>query len=510
MIKLIHILEKSKTFWFLLIIFIIFFLLRLPSVIEPNWYGDEGIYQIIGRAVDNGRMLYSQAWDNKPPLLYLTYALFHGDHFSMRFLSLVIGLFTTGMFFALSQIIFKNLKTSIITTSVFTFIFATPLIEGNIANAENFMLLPIIAAALIIYKISNNHASKPYTLNPKPLLLTGLLLGIAFLFKIVAIFDLAAFLCFLIIVGLPEEFSLFRKHESKIKIHVSWLFPLLRDSAFLLIAFFLPLLISIIYFAINNTLGDFIQATFSGMFGYVGYRNSFIIPQGFLILKLLLLSSVLLFCTVKRKHVSRPILFILIWISFSLFNALFSQRPYTHYMLVLLPSFCLYVGLLFHTKIRKQQTRLLLLFIAILAIIFTNFKTYNLKKMVLYYQNAFLFMTNQKDVSSYQTFFDHKTPRDYAIAGYIRMHSNINDPLFIWGDSAQIYTLSNTLPINKYTVAYHIRQNKKDIEQTQQDINAIQPKFVIILPESQSFPFRLDNYVNKYIIDKAAIYERTF
>src|SRR5258708_1708183 len=92
-------LEKNKQFWFLLIISVIFFFLRLPSLLEPYWYGDEGIYETIGLALSKGRFLYTQIWDNKPPLLYLTYGMFHGDQFSVRLLSLLVGIASTIMFF---------------------------------------------------------------------------------------------------------------------------------------------------------------------------------------------------------------------------------------------------------------------------------------------------------------------------------------------------------------------------------------------------------------------------
>jgi hypothetical protein len=91
-VRTLSLLEKSKTFWSLLCLIIIFFLLRLPSLIEPYWYGDEGIYQVISMALDKGKLLYSQIWDNKPPLLYVTYALFGGDQTAIRFASLFLDL----------------------------------------------------------------------------------------------------------------------------------------------------------------------------------------------------------------------------------------------------------------------------------------------------------------------------------------------------------------------------------------------------------------------------------
>lgn len=507
MIKLIDKLEKSKAFWFLIIISLFFFFLRLPSLIEPYWYGDEGIYQVVGMALNNGQMLYSGIWDNKPPLLYLTYAFFNGDQYNVRLASLLIGLFATWGFFFLSQKLFKKLRTSIITTVAFTLLFATPIIEGNIANAENFMLLPIILAALFIY---NENLKQPklsfLNFHFSIYSLAGILLGIAFLFKIVALFDFAAFLIFLIITSLPEKLSW--SESKKFFRHGSWGFTVIRNSLFITLGFLLPFAITIGYFLTNNAFGDFIYATFSGMFGYVGYGNQLIIPQGFLILKLLILGSILGVLIYNRNKLSKPALFILLWTAFSLFNAFFSQRPYIHYMLVLIPSVCLLFGLVVTTTSRKTQLQLLAILLIVLATIFTTFKTYSVKKTFMYYQNAFLFVTGLKDVTSYQAFFDGKTPRDYQLASFIKMHTKPSDRIFIWGDSAQIYSLSQTLPINKYTVSYHMRQNKQSMTDTQYSLITQSPKYVIILSESSNFPFKLDNYNNAFSLNRAIIYER--
>ena len=506
-IKLIDKVEKSKTFWSLLAIFLFFFLLRLPSLIEPNWYGDEGIYQIIGIAINNGSLLYTDIWDNKPPLLYLTYALFQGDQAGVRMFSLVIGMMTVWIFFSLSQKLFNNLRISIIISAIFAFLFGTPFIEGNIANAENFMLLPILLAAIIIYQITKLEVIKIHTHYIKHTLLfcVGLSLGIAFLFKIVAAFDLVAFITFYLTIGLPEKL-VFRK-ERRHLIPV-WLISVTKHIVYILSGFLLPLGITTLYFFFHNALRDFFQATFFGNIGYVGYGNKLFIPQVFLILKILILLSIIIFLMKNRKKFTTAALFVIIWLAFSLFNALFSQRPYTHYVLVLLPSFCLLLGLILHEQKIRVRKFFLLLLIMTLVVLFSTFKLTNFKKTFLYYQNAILFVLGQKDVSSYQAFFDGKTPRDYQLASYLKLKNKPFDPLFVWGDSAQIYVLSKTLPITKFTVAYHTRQSKEGIILTQNELNKIRPKYVIILAESPNFPFKLDGYINKFSLDRAIVYEK--
>lgn len=501
MMNLIHKLEKSKAFWSLIWLSLLFFFLRLPSLIEPNWYSDEGIYQVIGRSLAHGQLLYTEIWDNKPPLLYLIYALFNGDQFLIRVASLLFGLMTVWVFFFLSNAIFKRIKLSVITTSVFLILFAIPLTEGNIANAENFMLLPIVAAALIFYKTIHHNDHKLPGINKK-LFLIGFFLGIAFLFKIVAIFDLAAFLFIIALLNFPFE------KRGKWKIDHEKLKLMLGYCGFLSFGFFLPLGVTIIYFAFNQTLGDFLYAVFSRNIAYASYFNTFIIPQGFLLIKIFFLVLFLSFLVIRRSAFSPTSLFILIWLAFSLFNALFTQRPYTHYVLVLLPSFCLLIGLLFVEHNKKIRNLLMFLLAAIFVIIGWNFQSMNLPKTLLYYPNAFLFVTGNKDVLSYQTFFDRETPRDYELAAFIKMKNKPGDPIFIWGDSAQIYMLSETKPITKYTVAYHTKQNKNGIHITQEALDTIRPNYVIVLTEAPPFPFRLNGYINIFSLEKAIIYEK--
>ena len=65
----------------ILIILGVVVFLRVPSLFEPYWYGDEGIYLTIGRAMRSGMELYREVHDNKPPLLYVVAAIASGREF---------------------------------------------------------------------------------------------------------------------------------------------------------------------------------------------------------------------------------------------------------------------------------------------------------------------------------------------------------------------------------------------------------------------------------------------
>ena len=479
-----------KQLWFLLFISFLFFLLRLPSLIEPYWYGDEGIYELIGMALNHGQQLYSQIWDNKPPLLYLLYALSQGDQFTIRAYSIFAGVLSTIIFYYLSKALFRSPRIARITTVVYLFLFATPFIEGNIANAENFMLLFIIATALLIYKSLEILKKRHFLLIH---FCAGILLGFSFLFKIIALFDFVAFFVFILL-----------SHKGSYKKSA-------KGLAMYALGFFLPLLVTIVYFFAKGALNDFIQATFFSNIGYVGYQNKFIIDQGLLVIKLLLLFLAVGFVFWKKKAMPAHVSFIFLWFFFCSFNALFSGRPWTHYLLVMVPATALLIGLLFE-KISTKTRQFVLGFLVVVlcvAIAFFKINLGSIGKVFLYYQNFALFITNNKSTVAYQEYFDNKVTRDYEVARFLAGKTKPGDVVFVWGNNPQIYVLSKTLPPGKYTVEYHISQSKAVLAQTAADINRAKPKFIVILSETPNFPFSIYGYTNKFSLKGTDIYERT-
>jgi len=471
--KILKKLEDSKQFWFVIFTTFLFFILRLPSLFEPLWYGDEGVYQVIGTALNHGKLLYKDVFDNKPPLLYWLYSLLHSDQFSIRLTSLIFGALSVIAFYLLSKKLFKNNKISYLITLVFAVLFGLPTLEGNIANAENFMLLPIIVSAIFIVK-------------QRKFFLAGLFLGLAFLFKIVAVFDLSAFMVFYFILNinsLKKEFKLIS----------------------LLEGFFLPIFLVSMFFIFNGTFMDFIKAAFISNVSYVSSGNKIGILPIFLFLKLLFLAGFVILALLKRNKFNPTTLFVLIWFAFSLFNAFFSQRPYGHYLLTLLPSFCLMIGLI----IFEKQYQKIITAIFLLAI-FTVIKGFGIPKFdqSAYYKNFVSYVMGEKSTTDYQKFFDPNTPYDYEIARFIKPKLNKNDSLYVWGNNAQLYQLVGAVAPTKYVVSYHVTYYNDGLATTKKDLEETRPKFIVIMPNNSPFAFDLSNYYLTIDIHQAKIYER--
>lgn len=486
-------LERSRYYWFFIGILFVFFLLRLPSLVEPYWYGDEGIYETVGFALTKGRTLYTQIWDNKPPLLYSTYALFQGNQFTVRLFSLIVGLITVGAFYLLAYTLFKHIKPVVFSSMVFALLFGLPLFEGNIANAENFMLVFSIFAGFLIYQAATDRKNHR-------LFLAGILLGIAFLYKIVAIFDFFAFFTFLLISFLPQKLT-----PTAIKLCIKEHF---RDLALLTSGFIVPFFMSVLYFGINGALSSYIHAVFVSTVGYVGYKNAFIIPQGLLLAKVILLILFVLVLFNRRNQFSPPVIFIALWTAFSLFNSFFSQRPYTHYLLLLIPSYSLIVGGIVHPKTKYKKYTVLVIAIIIALMTITYFNNWGVKKTIGYYVNYIAFTMGYKSVAAYEAFFDRRTPRDAEIARFIARHQKKPPSLFVWGNAAQLYFLTKTLPPGRFTVAYHIQSRREYLQETVEALRRNQPQFIILTRDASFIPFPLYNYTHVVTIQDADIYER--
>jgi len=466
----------SSHWVFLLLGFV--FLLRLPLLFEPFTYADEGIYLTLGQAVRKGLVLYRDIHDNKPPMLYLTAAItgsfpvYRAIHFLWSFATIFI-------FYKLSQIVFlKNRKAVIISTSTFAILTSLHTFEGNIANAENFMLLPTLIAFFLIFKFINKPASNQKFL--KCWFLIGILLSLAVLFKVPAIFDFFAALIFIFLIFLDQ------KQKNYL------LFPSL------LIGFLLPILITALYFAYKNALSQYLTAAFLQNLPYLSSWGGGSPKIGEL--PILLLSRVamvfllIIFLFIFRKKICLNIKFILLWFSFSLFAALLSSRPYPHYLIQVLPSFSLAFGFWTLTKaktlLKLIPTSLTLIFI----LTFASFRFWYYPNLP-YLANFYQFAVGIKSRQDYLNYFGGQTKSLYETASFIKNHTDKKEKIFIWGTQPSLYSLTNRLPVGRYTVAYHII-DFDGYRETMLALTNKPPRWIIVTPdEKKSFP-QLENLLD--------------
>jgi hypothetical protein len=453
----------SLPVWLVAILLVVIFL-RIPSLFYPYSYGDEGIYLTLGQAVRQGLTLYRDIHDNKPPLLYLLAAI-SGSLFWFQVILMIWNLGTIIVFWKLAQHFFKEKFLPLFSSTIlFALLTTLPLWEGNIANAEIFMILPILAGFWLVLSGKKREELR--------FLGAGTLFSLAVLFKVPAGFDFVA-------LGLFLLFSLSLK---------SWQVTL-KKGVLLLAGFSLPLLLFSLYFIIKGAFLPFLQAGLLQNIGYLsswkGKSQGMIFNTGF-ILRVFSLLTLTLFFWLTRKKPDKNLVFLGLWLIFSLFGATLSERPYPHYLIQVLPPVSLLVGFFFN-QIRNVERLFILFCLCLFLIAHQHFHFWGYPT-IAYYQNFFAWVTRQKTNEEYLQYFNSNLPRNQQIASFLFHHTTAGERVFIWGEDAPcLYALSRRLPPGRYAANYHIK-DFNGYQETLEAITSVQPKYIVILDQKDEFP----------------------
>lgn len=481
------ILDKIHTPTWLTILLGIVLLLRIPSFFEPYSYGDEMIYLTLGNAIRQGITLYGGIYDNKPPLLYIMAAV-AGSLFWFKVILAFWSLATIILFWHLAKTLFPGKeKLHKIATAIFALATTIPLFEGNIANAEIFMIGPIIAAFLILFSKSETF---------KNIFWAGVLFSIATLFKVPAAFDVPAIVFFWLI---------------KEGISAKGINAVARKLLPLVLGFVVPIGLTLVWFAFKGSLKDYFQAAFLQNLGYLsswrgGSQGSSILKNLPLFIRcaLVLVSAAILYW--KRSKLSKQFIFVSLWLLFSLFAVTLSERPYPHYLIQSLAPTSLLFGILIAEKTLEQCLVILPLALFFLVPVFYKFWYY---PTASYYEKFATFAIGKMDKETYLSSFGNNVSRNYKIADFLVKSMMPGETVFVWKDSPAIYALSRKLPPIKYVAGYHITDFSSKAEVASM-FEKNKPTFIVILPDAPIFteltPLIRSSYVQIATVEGAEVW----
>ena len=490
--KIHSLLERANvTNWLGILLFCIL-LLRIPSFFEPYSYGDEMVYLTLGQGVRQGTTLYKDIFDNKPPMLYLTAAL-AGSLFWFKVILAFWNLATIVIFWNLARVIFqklsnKPLKIDLLTkisTIIFALLTTLPLLEGNIVNAELFMIGPSLLAIYILIDKQNS---------TKNLLLSGSLLGLSALFKIPAAFEAPVIPIFWLITS-----GNFKETVKK--------------TFYLLVGFLIPIVASLLWYFFAGAFSDYIKAAFLQNVGYLSsfrpedVKKPFLIRNGPLLIRAAIVTFGIATLAFVRKKISKKFLFVSIWVLFSLFAVTLSERPYPHYLIQVVAPVSILLTMLFTETNLEQSLTIIPLFLISIVPVYYKYYYYQTGS---YYLRFTRLATGQINKTEYLDSFSSTLSRDYKLADFLANSSNTSDRVFMWDpDSPILYALSRRLPGIKYVVPYHVNDYSNRAKLIK-SISSIKPKFIILtagmpLPEIQPL---LKNYIMVDKIQDATVWSR--
>lgn len=475
--KIKKIISKIDTPLWLEILFLVVILLRIPSFFEPYYYGDEMIYLTLGEGIRRGIPLYQGLHDNKPPLLYLTAAL-AGNLFLFKTILMAFNLGSVYMFWKLlSKFVKKDGKQALIATVLFSLLTTLPLLEGNIANAELFLILPVLAGLnIVLNKDCNNNK----------LLLGGFLFSLAFLYKIVAALDLFAAVVFLLISS-PSKKELLKT---------------IKKVLLILVGFFVPILLSFAWFAFKGSFIEYLTAAYLQNIGYVSSWRAqasaepFLIRNAPLLIRFAIMIGGISILFLFRKKLSKKYIFATIWLLATLFAVTLSERPYPHYLVQSVAPASLLLSMLIAEGGVEQTLVIIPLGIVAFVPFYYKFWYY---QTGAYYKRFVNLATSKIDRDQYLAEFSPLTLRNYDVAAFLNESSAKEDGVFVWSnDSPTIYALSGRLPPTKYVADYHFLDYSTK-EETFATLYKNMPKFLVLTNNAPPFD-ELYLFAEKYYL----------
>lgn len=454
---------------FLIFIFVFNLLLRLPSLFEPYSYADEGIYLVLGQALRKGLVWYREIHDNKPPMLYLLAAI-AGSVFWLRMVLLISNFLNICLIYRLAKKFFEE-RISLLVMLIFAIFSTIRLFEGQMANAEIFMILPTSAAVLLMarYAIRDTRYGKERKVSTVSLLAGGLF-SMATLFKVPAAFDLAGICFFLIFLSGKE------------------ILQSIKQVVLIGLGFVIPILATVVYYWSKGALLQYLRAAFLQNIGYLsswgtGSHQANITQSGLLQRGIILL-AILLCLFLLRKRAGKEFLLVMTWFFFSLFGALLSERPYPHYLMQVVPAVSLIIGFLF-SKSNLQKLGALG-GVGILIFSFVHFRFWHYET-IPYCQTFYQYLLGRKTKQEWWGYFGDQIERVYQTGEVVKKETDPEERIFVWGTEPGIYYLSERLPVGRYTVSYHIKDFKA-YEETREALEIYQPRLIVKLANEQDFP----------------------
>jgi 4-amino-4-deoxy-L-arabinose transferase-like glycosyltransferase len=171
--------------------------LRLPSLMEPHWYTDEAGYLNVARQLLQGKILYLQTWNNKPPLMLWTFALdvklFGTSEIALHVLTLISGAVTiAAIVWAASRL--YTPRRAMVAGVIAAVILGLPIVDAELALPESLLIAPLTwAGAIILVRILRGDRAGLTRRIPWWPVAAGVLMAAAIAYQQTAVAETSAF-----------------------------------------------------------------------------------------------------------------------------------------------------------------------------------------------------------------------------------------------------------------------------------------------------------------------------
>lgn len=466
-------LTELKNYHVFILLFVIAFVLRFFSFFPSLINHDESTYLVIAKEILKGKVLYTDITDIKSPgIFYITagYLKLFGDSiFGYRVFGAFIITLTSFILYRTKLRIGHGRSVALATGIIYIFFLSVWTQYGVPLNTEHFFNLFTALALLVFFSFKSSW--RYY--------LTGFVMGIGFLIKIVVVFDMTAFFLFFILTDIINKELTFKR----IGIYfISGIFFLMPFG-----------LVNLGYFITGN-YGDFYQINYEAFSHYPRQKEYFksIVWILSFFARFLPISALFFWSLFSKQKTENLIikekLLISLWFLFCLISVLLPSKRFSHYLIQLMLPVSVLAGNIFHPDVKKP---------AILQILFTRKIGYSILGIFIIIN----IILQKKD------YFD-KPDCPRLAADYLEKNIEHEDIVYTCSTLHIIYYLLDVSPPTKYVhpsllyVEEHYLTLDIDPKAELKKILTQNPKFIIT---QKKIPNRIINeYLqNDYLLIKS-------
>jgi hypothetical protein len=461
--------------------FLVLILLRIPSLFESYWYGDEGIYAAVATEMSRGKELYAQTWDHKPPFIFWFFypaAVFgwESGFVLLRAVNIILGtLSLLGLNLVLKKAKF-NFYPRFVSLLFLSIVLGSTILEGNVVNAEVIFIVFNIFFLLFV-------------LSKKYFIPAGFLLFLSLFTKVPGFVELALISVVFGIIWLKEK---------------GFSFALISFSK-IAVGFVVPLALTLLYFLLKGTISDFYYANLAFNRIYSLHEGNFVrlltfnFPSTYLqlvsVISVLSLSTILY---LKKKTSSVFYIFINLF-TVQFFASLLSAKNYGHYFIQMLPGIAFLLAFFLQNVNKISIKKNFMTFVVFVIFLIPLVYILNLggrvsvyAKPAEYYPWFFRgFVLGQDEFR--EKFWWREGPgvrKTVESAKYIEDNYLDHNLVYIYTDKPWIIALANRNYSNKYVVWFHLRYRNEHLQEDlvniqRADLLAIDNDITILPPVSE-------------------------
>jgi hypothetical protein len=432
---------------------------------------DQNIFAEIASLLLQGKRLYAEAWDVKPPNIFYTYAffewLFGQSEFAIRLSDYFFTLLAAGLLFVGVEQRLRLLKSDrsqwiAPIAAILLTLTLLSLGSADTAQTESYSLFFIIAAALFSFRRRTIL-----------LLLAGVMLAVAAFYKTTNA---------LFILPIAIEVVLLERKRA------------LKPLVFIVIGFVLWSAIQIALLAAQGSLQAYLAIASSVAAHHTDEISDFNFAHVWRILWIyadvwLIAAVAGIFCAAlcKQRLLLRTLRLPFLFLVTGLLIVIVQNKGWGYHYVVIIPgliAFCA-IALTSLLKFTKRLPRVLVIAVACVALlgfwgksIWRAMPKHNVKL-------AYLAVTDRPE---YLTWIGrphslYHPPQTLALADYVSSHSSTSDRVFIFGDEPGVYWRSQRVPATKYV--YSLLFNSGVIADTEigamnDSLAAIRPRLIAV------------------------------